>query len=459
MASGELSTSNGAAERLLLDAAERALRAPRGRVAVALHLGRLRPPAPRPHHVRVARALLQDAAGRHGGQVFPLRNGDMVLLCADPDPQGSPSSPHSPHNLPSVFARLFGADAPDPATLTSLWRLEGEGDGLRAYVATRAADSTQSPAPVAEEGPASPQALAALEQVLLEAELPELLGSQTAIMVSEGRGLPLAARLAPLFRELTISLTALQARHDLAEAIADPFLFRNFAASLDGRMLEFLHEDMEAGGKFTRPAIKQGLPIHLNLTLEHLVSPGFARLSQAARRLGAKFGIEISLMEAVADPELFEYARHLLDMAGFSLVIDGLDHSGLLLTHPGGLRPALVKLTWSPRLADAPPAQAAAMDAAIKRIGASRLLLARAETEEALVWGQSRGITRFQGYFLDAVQAAARIGICHSARACSLRQCMSRAGTFSPAGRAGCGNPALLDTTPQPSPDLTRAAS
>jgi len=456
----ELSSTNAAAERLLLDAAERALRAPRGRLALALHLARLRPPAPRPHHIRVARALLQDAAGRHGGQVFPLRNGDLVLLCADPDPHGrEPASPTSPHGLQSAFARLFGADAPEAEALTSVWRLETEGEALRAYAAARAADTHATPLPVAEEGSATPQALAALEQALLDAELPELLGQQTAIHLTEGRGLPLVARLTPLFRELTISLTALQARQDSAEAIADPFLFRTFAARLDARMLDYLHEDLASGGKFTRPALKQGLPIHLNLTLEHLVSPGFARLSQLARRAGAKFGVEVTLMEAVADPDLFDYASSLLDMAGFALIIDGLDHSGLLLSHSGGLRPALVKLIWSPRLADAPPAQQAQIDAAIKRLGPARILLARAETEEALVWGQSRGISRYQGYFLDAVQAAARIGVCHSARGCTLRQCMSRAATFSPQGRAGCGNPALLDTTPAQPATVTRAAS
>jgi len=458
---GEPHPSNAGVERLLTDAAERGLRAPRGRLALALHMARLKPPAPRPHHVRIARALLQDAAGRHGGQVFPLRNGDLVLLCADPDlERRAPGSPASPLALPAALARLFGTDAPEVEMLTSLWRLETEGEAFRAYVAARGADSASPVALIAEEGAASATALAALDQALSDSEVVELLGQQTAIQLADGRNLPLVARLVPLFRELTISLAALQARQDVAEAVADPFLFRSFAARLDARMLEALHEDLAAGGKLTRPAQKHALPIHLNLTLEHLVSPGFARLSQLARRVGAKFGIEVSLMEAAADPDLFEYARGLLDMAGFPLILDGLDHVGLTMTHTGGLRPALVKLIWSPRLADAPPPQLAAIDAAIKRLGPARLLLARAETEDALVWGQSRGITRYQGYFLDAVQAAARMGGCHSAKACSLRQCMTRAGTLSPAGRAACGNPAQLDTVPRvAAPETLRAAA
>src|ERR1019366_417693 len=68
-------------ERQLLDAAQRLARRPQGWTALALHLSRLRPPAPRPHHRRIAQAMLQDAARRHDGQVHALRNGDIVLLC------------------------------------------------------------------------------------------------------------------------------------------------------------------------------------------------------------------------------------------------------------------------------------------------------------------------------------------------------------------------------------------
>jgi hypothetical protein len=90
----------------------------------------------------------------------------------------------------------------------------------------------------------------------------------------------------------------------------------------------------------------------------------------------------------------------------------------------------------------------AAIDAAIARLTPARIVLARAETEEALVWGQSRGITRYQGFYLDAVRAAGRIAVCHSARVCTLRQCVTRAGALNAAVRGACGNPGLLDITP-----------
>ncbi|HTZ70820.1 MAG TPA: hypothetical protein VMB71_09245 [Acetobacteraceae bacterium] len=445
--STNLGFSPSGAERLLTDAAERALRAPRGKLALALHLSRLKPPAPRPHHARIARALLQDTAQRYSGQVFPLRNGDLVLLCAVPPAEGRVvAGQSSPTALPAALARLFGADAPDNDLLTTAWKLEEEGDRFWTFITARHTEA--QPESAAEETAGTASSVMALEEVVATAFVPDLLAQQTAIRLHPGRNLPLTSRLAPLFREITFSFAAMAQRQAIGEAVSDPYLFRHFAARLDARMLEHLQEDLQQGGKLTRGALRQNLPLHLNLTLEGIVSPGFARLAATAQRTGARFGVEISLMEATADPALMEYGRRLLDMAGFPLIVDGLDYVGLTMTHPAGLKPALVKVSWSPRLADSAPPVKAAIEDAIARIGPERIVLQRAESEEALVWGQANGIARYQGYYLDAVQAAARIANCHSARACTLRQCVSRAGTLSPAIRAACGNPGLLDMAP-----------
>jgi EAL domain-containing protein (putative c-di-GMP-specific phosphodiesterase class I) len=239
--------------------------------------------------------------------------------------------------------------------------------------------------------------------------------------------------------------------------LLDPFLFRHFAVRLDCRMLEFVQADLEYCGRLTRPALRLNLPLNLNMTLESIASPAFARLMQAAQSHGLRIGVEVSLMEAASDPSLMDYARAILSRAGFLLLLDGLDHVALTMTHPAGLQPDFVKLIWSPRLNDAPAAMRATIDGAIARLGPERIVLQRADSEAALAWGQSRGISRFQGYFLDAVQAAARIAVCHSAHACTLRQCTTRGGALNPTLRAGCGNPALLDMTPRGTPSSEAA--
>ena len=368
---GEVTTHG--TERLLIDAAERALRAPRGKLALVLRISVLKPPAPRPHHLRIAMALLQDTAQRYAGQIFPLGNADLVLLCAAPDEDNRlVSGQASPLGLPGALGRLFAADTADAGNLTTIWRLEDQAASFRAYLAQRSADPAVAPSAPADDALAatSVAGLAALEALLATVQIPNLLAQQTAIELRPGRGQPLTARLAPLFRELTFSFATLAENRDIADACTDPFLFRHYAARLDERMLQLLQADLQAGGRLTRPTLRQGLPLHLNLTLESIISPAFARLSQTARQNGARFGIEISLMEAVSDMKLLEYARSLLDLAGFPLVLDGLDETSLVLVHAAVLRPDLIKLTWSPRLADAPPLAKEAIDAAIARLTA-----------------------------------------------------------------------------------------
>ena len=434
-----------ATERLLVDETERALRLPRGRVAVALHLSRLKTHAPQPHHARISRALLQDMALRCGGQVFLMRNGDIVLLCSVEAASSGPAMRSaSPLALPAMFAHLFGADAPGLARLTSLWRLETEADTFRAYIADRHADPPQPELAGFEETGGIAQ-ISAVEALIDAMPIDETLTLQTAVRVRGGGPMPLSSRLTPLFREFTFALAAASPRADLQRAIADPFLFRHFAARLDARMLTHVRDDLLAGGKLTRPAVLGRLPIHLNITLDGIVSPAFSRLTQAAQSRGAHFGIEISLMEAASDLGLLAYARQMLRAAGFALILDGLDHIALTMTHPGGLQPDLVKLMWSPQLADATPPMRAAVASCIDRIGVNRIVLQRADSEQAVVWGQAHGLSRYQGFFLDAVQAARRIAVCHSARACTLRQCTARGSTMNASIRTECGNPALLD--------------
>lgn len=119
----------------LWDATREALRTPKGWVALVLRLSQLTPPAPRPHHRRIAHAILEDVAQRHDGRVFLLDNGDAVLLCRMPQGATAGAAPTDPGYLPHILGRLFRIDVPDPATLVTLWSLERNGDPLLTYAA------------------------------------------------------------------------------------------------------------------------------------------------------------------------------------------------------------------------------------------------------------------------------------------------------------------------------------
>jgi len=436
------------AERVLADMAERWLRYPADKVVLVLHLSRLAAPAPRSHHLRVARVLMQDCAQRADGQVLLLQNQDLVLLCSAQRDQHTESA-DAPAQLKATLARLFVADVPDPARLLSYWRLDEDPAPFRTYVSGflgLAAPGRDKAAAPGEGIPASALSLAALEEIAAQAPLGELMVQQTGMRLDPDRKKPLAERLKPAFRQLGVSLAPLNLRPVVTEALSDPYLLHHFSARLDARVLRLLHDDLRAEGRLTRPALHGGMPIHVCLSLEAILSPGFARMSRLARGAGVRMGIEVPVMQACIEMELLDHVRSLLDLAGFDLILGPFDAAMLKLVQTAQMQPDAVKLVWSQHLADASADAQSGFAAALARIGMDRIVLQGVESEQGVAWGQARGISRFQGGFFDHAQAAARMAGCPAANACTLRQCVSRAGSQGVAGRAGCTNPALLDS-------------
>ncbi len=409
------SSVQAVAERRLLDEVARAERRGAEIEALAVRLSRLGPAGGQAHHRRIARAVLDDAAARGSGQVFALRNQDLVLF--GPKARGAAV----------LLGRLFGGEA-------GIVQVLALGPALAAYVEERFAEKVLEPARAdsARQEWAVLPALAAAEAMLRETRSGDLLQAQVAALV-----LPDGA-LQPLFREALPRLPALAARLQAAGAPgADPYLFQHLASRLDERALEIACMDLAQGG----PMTGSGLALHVNLTLSGVFSQGFARLAAAMQARGARGGVEILLMEACADPAGFARAAMAVRAAGLALVLDGVGRDALRLTHPGRLGADLVKVDWSDGLAGAET------DAAMRELGPDRVMLVQADGEAALRWGLPRGVRRFQGRHIDAVRAAGRLASCEAGQkvGCTMRLCAERASATSGAGRMGCRNLKLLD--------------
>jgi len=133
-------------ERLLADALDRETRAPQGRVAVVVRLSRLPAPGPRPYDRRVARALLEDCAQRHGGQVIQLASGDLVLVTLPPAEPGRPAM-EGPLALPGLLARLLHAEGEAGERLAFAVTLADGAAQLSALAEVSGTELNEEPAP------------------------------------------------------------------------------------------------------------------------------------------------------------------------------------------------------------------------------------------------------------------------------------------------------------------------
>jgi EAL domain-containing protein (putative c-di-GMP-specific phosphodiesterase class I) len=439
----------GPGEQMFADMAERWLRQPKDRRILALHLLRMPPPGARPHHLRVARMLFQDGAQRTGGQFVALPSHDLVLFCGAHIAQDD--LPDSAEQLRQTLLRLFSADMPDPSRLVSFWRLDDDPEPFVDFAAGIAAQ-TAGPAPdgravLAEERPIPASALATLEDIVNVTPLIDVITQQTGMQLGSDRKQKPDARLAPSFRHIAISAAALHARAPAAaDAMSDPFLRHHVMGRLHHRLLRLLEDDIRAEGRITRFSRRGGMPIHLGLSLETVLTPAFAHVSRLARNAGLQLGIEVGAMPASVAIDLLDHARSLLNMAGFQLIIGPFEAPALELIQSARLRPDLIKLHWQASLAEGGASAQQRLSAAIAKAGAMHFVLHGVDSEQAISWGLQHGIRLFQGPFLDRAQAATRMGNCPGAASCALRQCAARAGALGPGGRAGCTQPALLDS-------------
>lgn len=440
---------DGSAERLLLDATRRAVRAPAERVALVLHLSRLGPPAPEPHHRRIARALLTEAAQRLDGQLFPLGNGDLALLCRAAHSR-TPAA-NEPASLRSNLARLFGGEAAGPEAIVSLWPLPGQADLLLAYAAERLAAAEQFGAALRRDAiersrtfsvaiPPEPAPMTGLP------DFPEMLQRRTGALVARSGGTPSHA-LRPLFRELAFSPAALSAHYAPAgDTSSDPWLLRHFGGRLEEPLLALIEAALPGSGPIGMAGTPPGFALHLNLSTKTIMKERSAHVFRLSRSIGVPIGVEVSLVEAAAMPEAFAAARSVLRRAGLRIVLGTISHQALLLTRPQSLDADLFKLDWSARLARLTEPDRGALASAFDAIGRERVILNRADNEEAVLWGLGHGIRRFVGHHVEVMLAAGRMLACAAASGCTLGQCSERAASATAPGRRFCRNLSLLDS-------------
>ena len=398
-------------------ALDRVVRSGQPASVLRLYLSRLPATILQPYHGRVARCLFDDAVQRGGGQVFAYNNGDLALI-AGPEAAGS---------LGAVLLRLFRAEAASNRHLIGLWSLPDE-EALARREFAAAADVPM----ITQNSPATLGTTAVISSLLASDRTEDFVRRQTAVRIDRGG-------MTALFQELSVSLPAIEAQVGAPVHRADPHLLRYIAGQLHGRLLPRL-----AQTPLFQTAARETPSLTVNLPLDAIATPPFEAVRVAARDAGTLLGVEIAFVDAIAQPASFTEARQRLQNEGCTVLVDAVDHHALLLCDPAALRPDILKLEWSPLLPGLPAREQRLLRQALSAVGLDRVVLHRAETEAALVWGRSQGIACYQGRHVDLMLAANRLRTCGHSAACSMGQCVSRAEAPDKTGQHGCEDLAML---------------
>jgi hypothetical protein len=386
-------------EYLLLDAVQRLAKNPVGRCAVVMHVSELRPDRRRSHHIRIAVNIFEMLVKQFDGQIFLLSNGDIVFLCKETDSAAVDEAVMRVRYLFGDDPLVSDIDLDGADGFATWYDLGTDYLGFAHYAermytdcARRRKRTTRLPAgagPSAELLPMEPQALTELINATQQADLSNLLRRQSICAVIAGET-PM-----PVFREIYVSIADLRdtimPKRDIT---SDRWLFKYLTQTLDKRVLALLrrNDDSALAHSFS-----------LNLNVSTLLSPEFLAFD-ASLRSGARGSIviEIEKLEIFADLGAYLFARDFVRERGYRLCLDGATLLTLPFIERERLGLDLVKVFWSPEMADADRGgRREAFDAALDRIGKPRVILARCDTPAAIGFGLAAGVRLFQGRYVD----------------------------------------------------------
>jgi hypothetical protein len=116
--------------------------------------------------------------------------------------------------------------------------------------------------------------------------------------------------------------------------------------------------------------------------------------------------IELQPIDIFSDMGAYMFARDFMRERGYRIALDGLNHQILQFIDREQLGFDLLKLIWSPEMADDNSGtRLDTLKEHVDRCGRARLIIARCDSDEAVRFGQSLGSTVYQGHYIDRLLA------------------------------------------------------
>lgn len=394
-------------EALLLDYVRKLERHRRGRQVAIIHLSGLQAQNRREHHVRIAMNSFENLVKQLKGQIFVLSNSDLVFIFKDAaldeteaaivkmrflfsdDPmlldEGTGGKPY--------FVEWFDLERDYEALLALAQRAAHEEEQRRDQEFAKGFVAQQAVKQVSVGQPLTPQMLFRVEEALLRADLSNLMRRQ-AVCAIVGRAAP-----QPIFHELFISIAEL--RETLLPDVnlaSSPWLFQQLTETLDRRVLSMLikNDDRTMAGD-----------VSINLNVQTLIAQEFLTFDdnlQAGMR--GTIVVELQKVDVFADLGAFLFARDFAHERGYRICINGVNFNSLPFVDRQRLQADLIKINWTPAMAKGLLPNGAKFDQYINRCGPSRAILCRCDDQEAIDFGQSIGMTMFQGRHVEALIAS-----------------------------------------------------
>ena len=208
----------------------------------------------------------------------------------------------------------------------------------------------------------TPERLAHVDASLQRLNIAGIIRKQCAVDMAVSPG---SARI--IFEEYTVSVMDLQrsVAPDV-NILSDRWLFQHLSLTLDRRMLQVMARV---------PLAIEGMSLNLNIPT--VLSDDFAAFQERMKENeGMRVLVELQPIDIFADLDAYTRARAAIREAGFTVIVDGINHLAPQFIDPGELEPDIVKIIWSNEVKDLLIGERAEEFAVLlDRVGRERVLL------------------------------------------------------------------------------------
>ncbi len=390
-------------EKLLLDQVKRVNRARVGRLVVHLHLSDLLEYYRKPYHLRVAARSFDSIVNNTESQAYSLANGDLIVMCKD---VSSVELQSIVNKIRTLFKNdpLTDDDVPDE-NFCSWYDLNRQYDNFHVLAQNMAAieakrkekiEALERRGQKIQKGPAKaldPKTLDAICSSVERVDITHLVRTQSAIKIGSGG----AGKL--LFKEFFVSIKDLQERVSPGvNLVGGKWLFQHLTEVLDRRIL------MSFTSQFLG---KLGGAASINLNLSTVMMPEFDDFDAAVGDGQDKIVIEFQNMDVFGNMRLYLQARAKLKQRGYKVLIDGLNPLSLQTFDPTPLEPDFFKVYWGLENAHGTsPRRFEEMKEMVQNMSPDKVIVAHVESEEAIRFGLTLGVSQFQGFYTDRLITA-----------------------------------------------------
>lgn len=391
-------------EQLLLEYMRRLESRKHGRKAVRVFISALMPANKRDHHIRTATNSFESLVSDLQGQLFVLKNQDLFFVFKS---DALPRVEDVTQKLKFLFGDdpLFEEQAADDSMFVSWFDVETEFDKMLAQIQemadekpedakthTRSDVRSKLKARQDHGDPLTPDILGRTVKALKRTDLSNLVRRQFICNVSK--------KLIPklVFSELYISIQDL--RQTMLPGInltSNRWLFQHLTESLDKRVLSM----MSKSDQFMLSG-----DISFNINISTILSSEFMQFDEniSASRRGSMV-LEVQNVDIFSDLGAFLFAREMVQEKGYRLCLDGLNYQTMSMIDRTRIGVDYMKVMWHPELVDGGEEMRKKLEDLVEAAGKESVILTRCDNREAIDFGNSVGISMFQGHFIEQLIA------------------------------------------------------